>query len=377
MPGTFPRHILEVRQFDRDTVETLFALTDEMRALHAARDATRLRGKILASLFFEPSTRTRLSFESAMMRLGGSVLTAENATESSSWAKGETIEDTARIVESYADAMVIRPPTAGAPAAAAAPEHGLSERILALLDDPFQPGRLDLDFQPIVALQGGEQAQYQTLLRLHAPEGGLIPAGKLLPVVRQAGRPPEFDRWVLARALEVIANRMAMAKSVTLFVNQSVEALCQDDYVAWMAERISGPGQLGESLVIEIDADEIGLDLDRVHAVCTDLVVRGVRFCLSRYRGSEDQDGILHVLPVDLVKVAPDLIAQLGDGERRSAFNQLVDHMHERTVGVIAPRVEDTRTAAVLWMSGIDYIQGNLVQSAGSSLDFDFNSAVL
>ena len=51
--------------------------------------------------------------------------------------------------------------------------------------------------------------------------------------------------------------------------------------------------------------------------------------------------------------------------------------MHERTVGVIAPRVEDTRTAAVLWMSGIDYIQGNLVQSAGSSLDFDFNSAVL
>lgn len=277
---------------------------------------------------------------------------------------------------SRAAARASQPP-APAPAAAAAPEHGLSARILALLDDPFQPGRLDLDFQPIVALQGGEQAQYQTLLRLHAPEGGLIPAGKLLPVVRQAGRLPEFDRWVLARALEVIANRMAMAKSVTLFVNQSVEALCQDDYVAWMAERISGPGQLGESLVIEIDADEIGLDLDRVHAVCTDLVVRGVRFCLSRYRGSEDQDGILHVLPVDLVKVAPDLIAQLGDGERRSAFNQLVDHMHERTVGVIAPRVEDTRTAAVLWMSGIDYIQGNLVQSAGSSLDFDFNSAVL
>lgn len=277
---------------------------------------------------------------------------------------------------SRAAARASQPP-APAPAAAAAPEHGLSARILALLDDPFQPGRLDLDFQPIVALQGGEQAQYQTLLRLHAPEGGLIPAGKLLPVVRQAGRLPEFDRWVLARALEVIANRMAMARSVTLFVNQSVEALCQDDYVAWMAERISGPGQLGESLVIEIDADEIGLDLDRVHAVCTDLVVRGVRFCLSRYRGSEDQDGILHVLPVDLVKVAPDLIAQLGDGERRSAFNQLVDHMHERTVGVIAPRVEDTRTAAVLWMSGIDFIQGNLVQSAGSSLDFDFNSAVL
>ncbi len=258
-----------------------------------------------------------------------------------------------------------------------APEHGLPARIIALLDDPFQPGRLDLDFQPIVALQGGEQAQYQTLLRLRAPEGGLIPAGKLLPVVRQVGRMPEFDRWVLVRALDVIANRMAMARSVTLFVNQSVEALCEGGYVSWMTDRISGHGQLGESLVIEIDADEIGLNLDRVHAVCTDLVVRGVRFCLSRYRGSEDQDGMLHVLPVDLVKVAPDMIARLGDGEQRSVFNRLVDQMHERALGVIAPRVEDTRTAAVLWMSGIDYIQGNLVQSASSSLDFDFNSAVL
>lgn len=277
---------------------------------------------------------------------------------------------------SRAAARASQPP-APAPAAAAAPEHGQSARVLALLDDAFQPGRLDLDFQPIVALQGGEQAQYQTLLRLHAPDGEMIPASALLPVVRRAGRLPEFDRWVLARALEVIANRMAMARSVTLFVNQSVEALCQDGYVTWMAERISGPGQLGESLVVEIDADEIGLDLDRVHAVCTDLVVRGVRFCLSRYRGSEDQDGILHVLPVDLVKVAPDLITRLGDGEQRSAFNRLVDHMHDRAVGVVAPRVEDTRTAAVLWMSGIDFIQGNLVQSAGSSLDFDFNSAVL
>lgn len=262
-----------------------------------------------------------------------------------------------------------------APARASDREH--ASQVAALLDEAFEPGRLDLDFQPIVALQGGEQAQYQTLLRLHAPDGEVIPAGKLLPVVREVGRLPDFDRWVLARALEVIANRMAMAKGVTLFVNQSVESMCQGDYVAWMAERISGPGQLGESLVLEINADEVGLALDQVHAVCTDLVVRGVRFCLSHYRGSEDQDGMLHVLPVDLVKVAPDLITRLGSSEQRSAFNQLVDRMHERTVGVIAPRVEDTRTAAVLWMSGIDYIQGNLVQTAGSSLDFDFNSAVL
>ena len=128
---------------------------------------------------------------------------------------------------------------------------------------------------------------------------------------------------------------------------------------------------------MEIDADEIGLHLETVHALCSRLVMQGARFCLSRYRGSEDQDGMLHVLPVDLVKVAPDMVAALDGNERRAAFSALVERMHERGVGVIAPRVEDTRTAAVLWMSGIDYIQGNLVQLAGNSLDFDFNAAVL
>jgi len=114
------RNVIEVGQFDRPMLDSLFARTDEMRIIANAGGSNRLTGKILATLFFEPSTRTRLSFESAMMRLGGSVLTAENAIETSSWVKGETIEDTARIVEAYADAIVMRHPEAGIPARAAA-----------------------------------------------------------------------------------------------------------------------------------------------------------------------------------------------------------------------------------------------------------------
>lgn len=113
------RNVLGVRQFDRAQLDSLFARADEMRIIAEAGGSNRLSGKILATLFFEPSTRTRLSFEAAMTRLGGSVLTAENAIETSSWAKGETIEDTARIVESYADAIVMRHPHAGFPSRAA------------------------------------------------------------------------------------------------------------------------------------------------------------------------------------------------------------------------------------------------------------------
>lgn len=104
------QHLIETQQFDRERLQKLFELAT---SLEGHRDES-LKGRIMASLFFEPSTRTRLSFESAMMRFGGNVISMENASESSSSTKGETIEDTIRIVDNYADVIVMRHSEAGA-----------------------------------------------------------------------------------------------------------------------------------------------------------------------------------------------------------------------------------------------------------------------
>lgn len=111
-------HIVAVSQFERGWIEQLFDEADRMTTVRA-RDGI-LRDRILATLFYEPSTRTRLSFESAMLRLAGSVISTENAREFSSAIKGETVEDTVRIVAGYADAIVIRHHEQGAAKRAAA-----------------------------------------------------------------------------------------------------------------------------------------------------------------------------------------------------------------------------------------------------------------
>src|SRR3972149_4290814 len=90
----------------------LFSLADEMAADMKAHYGL-CRGKVMASLFFEPSTRTRLSFEAAMHRLGGTVIPASDVG-ASSLAKGESIADMAKIIGSYADIIVIRHPWEGA-----------------------------------------------------------------------------------------------------------------------------------------------------------------------------------------------------------------------------------------------------------------------
>jgi aspartate carbamoyltransferase catalytic subunit len=114
------RHVVESQQFDRALLEKVFGVAAEMEELVAAGGSEELKGRIMASLFYEPSTRTRLSFEAAMLRLGGEVLGTESAGEFSSVAKGETLEDTIQIVGGYSDVIVLRHFDVGASRRAAA-----------------------------------------------------------------------------------------------------------------------------------------------------------------------------------------------------------------------------------------------------------------
>lgn len=114
MAAPQPRHLCHIGDL---TVKDMDRLLDEAeRMLPASRGEKRIdsaRGKILATLFFEPSTRTRLSFEAAMQRLGGSCISVAEQTSTSS-TKGETLSDTVRMVASYSDAIVMRHPREGA-----------------------------------------------------------------------------------------------------------------------------------------------------------------------------------------------------------------------------------------------------------------------
>ena len=106
------RDIVSMSDFDREEIDFILDKATEMEPL-AERGSDRLRGRILATLFFEPSTRTRLSFESAMLRLGGGAIGFAEP-QVSSVAKGESLSDTIKTVDNYADVIVIRHPEEGA-----------------------------------------------------------------------------------------------------------------------------------------------------------------------------------------------------------------------------------------------------------------------
>src|SRR5262245_40610445 len=121
-----PRSVVTIDDLTNDEMEEIFRLADEfLGEMTTPEEPYRIRGRrqtagkfVLATLFFEASTRTRLSFESAMTRLGGHCLSSSDASQTSA-AKGETIADMVRVVSNYADAIVIRHPFEGAARVAA------------------------------------------------------------------------------------------------------------------------------------------------------------------------------------------------------------------------------------------------------------------
>lgn len=146
------RSLIDISDLTPTEIEELIATADDIIA-DPAKYSEKCKGKKLATLFFEPSTRTRLSFEAAMLELGGSVLGFSEA-QSSSAAKGESIADTAKVISCYADIIAMRHPKEGAPLVAA----------------------MNASIPVINAGDGGHSHPTQTLadlLTIHREKGGL------------------------------------------------------------------------------------------------------------------------------------------------------------------------------------------------------------
>ncbi len=150
------KHILRSQQFDRPNLERLFAEVGVIAKMLDTQEGrfnlrSMLTGRIMCTLFYEPSTRTRVSFETAAHRLGMDVITTENAAEFSSAAKGETLEDSIRVIAGYGiDAIVLRHK-----------EDGASDRAAGIID------RLGLATHVLNAGDGRGQHPTQALLDLY------------------------------------------------------------------------------------------------------------------------------------------------------------------------------------------------------------------
>jgi EAL domain-containing protein (putative c-di-GMP-specific phosphodiesterase class I)/CheY-like chemotaxis protein len=260
------------------------------------------------------------------------------------------------------------------------PDIAANQRSDALIDSMragLRDDTFELAFQPVVAVAGGEDAQFQALLRLRDADGTLKHASVLVPAAEAGGLMPEIDRWVLAQAIERLHRRQQAQRALRLFVSQSARTLADEHHAQWLLQQLGSQPIDAGSLIIDLRLDDALVHPQELGRFCAALQPAGVGFCLSQYQHGADADALLTQLPLRYLRLSPRYSGARADPDLRDKLRAVIDNAHGLGLLVIGPQVEDPQGAATLWMSGIDLIQGNLVQQADGNLDFDFTNAVL
>lgn len=241
----------------------------------------------------------------------------------------------------------------------------------------FVDGQLELAYQPIVAVAGNEQAQYQVLLRLRQPDGTLLSAGQVVPAAETAGLIVNLDQQVMEHALDLLAQYRDASPLLRLFVSQSPRTLTRDVFSQWLLDAITSRGISGTSLIIDLRLSDALIHTVTLQDFCKKLLPTGVQFCLSQFEPGREADAVLSQLPLGYVRMSARFAGAHTNAALRDELREAIDRAHQLGLQVIGQQIEDPQAAAAMWMSGVDYIQGNLVQSVGNDLNFDFQRMVL
>jgi len=245
------------------------------------------------------------------------------------------------------------------------------QELVLLIEHAIENRQFQMLFQPVVSLHGNRTEQYQALIRLPAKKGPPIAAGRFLPVARDHGQLVKLDRWVASQALSIIDERGRKSRPIALFVNQSAATTETNENLPWLTKLIETRGVDPNFLILEFKLPEIVQCLKAAITYCTQLSKIGVQIALGGFDGSSSAFQVLEHFQAKYIKL-PNIGSADGDKMFGMDLKSTIDRLHGQDKLVIIPAIEDARTAAKLWPTGVDFIQGNFVQKPESDLGYQF-----
>ncbi|KAF1705765.1 EAL domain-containing protein [Pseudoxanthomonas suwonensis] len=238
-------------------------------------------------------------------------------------------------------------------------------------------GEIELAYQPVVAVTGSEQARYQVLMRLRQADGTVLSAGQVIPAAEASGRITDLDQQVMEHALDLIARRAREGSPLQLFVSQSPRTLTSEAYADWLKQAIDARGIDGGAVIIDLRLGDALVHSVALGEFSRRLGQSGVQFCLGQFEPGPEAEALLGQLQLGYLRMAGRFAGAHNDQKLRDELRAVIDKAHSFGLLVIGQQIEDPQAAATMWMAGIDFVQGNLVHSVGTELDFDFQNAVL
>ncbi|NEZ03725.1 EAL domain-containing protein [Wenzhouxiangella sp. XN201] len=239
-----------------------------------------------------------------------------------------------------------------------------ADHMLGLLMESLRTDSLKVVFQPLLATSPEATSEsYQMFPRLVAGDGRLLPAADFLPQAREAALLPVLDRWMIVHASRLLRGPLR-EKRVRLFINQSEALLVEAERQDWLARHLESEPMLAGRLVLEIPLEDAMAHLSGtvgLISICRD---HDVGFCLSHVNEQSRWQLLTEKLKSDFLRMSPGFVKRLTqDPDLEERFFELSKQVREQGTRIIMPMIEDSKTAASMWRTGADYMQGNLIQA--------------
>lgn len=251
-----------------------------------------------------------------------------------------------------------------------------AERIQAWvqrLRDALDHKRFVLHFQPVINLQGDNHPVYDTFLRLDGGDGELVSPTAFIQIAEEHGMLEEIDRYVVARAIELIAQREHAGKPVTLLVKVSQASLQNDALTTLIGEQLAMRGASGEYLALQLQEAKVFTHLHAVQQFAATINGFGCRLGLEQFGAGLDSFQLLtHVQP-QLVKIDRSFIEDIPkNNESQQRVREIAQKARDLDILTIAEFVQDAASMSILFSAGVDYVEGHFLATAGPEMNYDF-----
>jgi diguanylate cyclase (GGDEF)-like protein/PAS domain S-box-containing protein len=251
-----------------------------------------------------------------------------------------------------------------------------AERIQAWverLQESLDQKRFVLHFQPVINLQGDNHPVYDTFLRLDGGDGELISPTTFLQIAEDHGMLEAIDRYVVERAIELIAQREHAGKPVTLLIKVSQASLQNDALTQFIAEQLALRGASGEYLALQLQEAKVFTHLHAVQQFAASVNQYGCRLGLEQFGAGLDSFQLLtHVQP-QLLKIDRSFIEDLPkNAESQQRVRDIARKARDLDILTIAEFVQDAASMSILFSAGVDYVEGHFLATAGPEMNYDF-----
>lgn len=252
-----------------------------------------------------------------------------------------------------------------------------NQQVNALIQEALDNGLFQLMFQPIVSLQGDARENYEVLLRMIGNDDELILPAQFLAVAEETGQINEIDRWVIKKAIDMLAERRSHDSDTRFFIKLSTHTLCDEELPAYVLGCLQAAKVPGDAVVFEIPEQGASHHLKQAKFFVKTVQDAQCGTLLDHFGNSPNSFQILKHLPVDILKIDGSFIHNLATNtDNQAVVRSILETARSMNKMCIAEFVQDAHSLAVLWQSGINYIQGNFLQEPSTTLDYDFTSEV-